>query len=88
MNGIAHLIVQLFFGFLILAFIISMLLSWLPIAPSNPIKLFFNRIINPIVAPLDRRIPPMGMFRLSFLFAFWALLFARGLFLAALPASW
>ena len=85
----AHLIVNVFFGFLLIAFIASMVMSWLPmISPSNPFRLFINRIIQPILAPLDRVIPPIGMFRLSFLFAFWGLLFAQQLFLAALPSNW
>ena len=84
----AHRLVQLFFGFLIIAFLVSMVMSWLPISPSNPIKLIVNRIIQPILAPLDQRIPPVGMFRLSFLFAFWGLIFAQSLFLAALPLNW
>jgi YggT family protein len=85
---LAHLLVQIFFYFLMGAFLVTMLLSWFPVSPSNPIKRFCTMIIAPILDPLDRRIPPIGIFRVSFIIAFWALIFARGLFLAALPTTW
>jgi YggT family protein len=85
---LAHLLIQIFFYFLIGAFLVNMLLSWFPVSPSNPIKRFFTMIIAPILDPLDRRIPPIGIFRVSFIIAFWALIFTQSLFLAALPATW
>ncbi len=90
LNGLepAHTITKLFFGFLIIAFLINMVLSWFPISPANPFKRFITRIIAPLIEPLDRRIPPIGIFRVSFLIAFWALFFASSLFQAALPAGW
>ncbi|MBA3823854.1 MAG: YggT family protein [Ktedonobacterales bacterium] len=88
MSNILHTVISLFFSFLILSFFASMIFSWLPIPPSNPIRHFFDNIVRPIVAPLDRVIPPIGIFRLSFLIAFWALFFAQNLFLSALPANW
>ena len=87
-SNILHTVISLFFGFLILSFFVSMVFSWLPIPPSNPIRSFFDGIVRPIVAPLDQRIPPIGFLRLSFLVAFWALFFTRNLFLDALPPSW
>ncbi len=85
---IAHTIIQIFFGFLIVTFLVNMVLSWFPISPSNPIRRVSSQIIAPILDPLDRRIPPVGIFRVSFIIAFWAVFFARGLFLAALPSGW
>lgn len=69
--------VQVFFAFLIISFFVSMILSWMPIAPSHPVNRFFGTITRPILEPFDRRIPPVGMFRISFLIAFWALFFVR-----------
>jgi YggT family protein len=83
-----HAIAQLFFGLLIIIMIVSMVLSWLPMPAVAPVKRFLDTLTQPIVGPLDQRIPPFGIFRLSFLIAFWALLFARALFLAALPPNW
>lgn len=85
---IAHTVVQLFFAFLIIAFLAQMVLSWIPQLSGSPFSRFVNRITGPIIDPLDRIIPPIGIFRISFLVAFWALLFVRGLFLTALPANW
>ena len=46
-----------------LAFIIFLraLLSWFPISPSNPIVVFLNYVTEPILAPLRRVIPRIGM---------------------------
>jgi uncharacterized protein YggT (Ycf19 family) len=85
---IAHTLINVFFGFLIIAFLVSMVLSWLPIAPANPFKRTVDRIIQPILGPIDQRIPPLGFLRISFFIAIWAVFFLRDLFLNALPASW
>jgi uncharacterized protein YggT (Ycf19 family) len=85
---IASTIVSAFFGFLIIAFLVSMVLSWLPIAPANPFKRTVDRIIQPILGPIDRRIPPVGFIRISFFIAIWAVFFLRELFLNALPGAW
>jgi len=88
MSNILHTAISLFFNFLFVSFFVSMVFSFLPIPPSNPVRGFFDGIVRPIVTPLDRRIPPVGMFRLSFLIAVFAVLFAQNLFLAALPPNW
>lgn len=83
-----HLLTQAFFSFLLIVFFLSMILSWLPISPANPVSRFCNLIIGPILAPFDQRIPPIGMFRISFLIAWWSILFVEQLILIALPKAW
>lgn len=46
---------------LILAIIIRALLSWLSgISALQPISRFFNRITDPVIEPIRRRLPPVG----------------------------
>jgi uncharacterized protein YggT (Ycf19 family) len=88
MSNILHTVISLFFSLLILAFFVSMIFTWLPIPPSNPVRGFFDRIARPIVAPIDQRIPPIGVIRISFFIAIWAMYFTRNVFLDALPPTW
>jgi YggT family protein len=49
------------------------ILSWFPIRSDSPfatIVRFLNAVTEPVLAPLRRIIPPMGMFDISFLVAF------------------
>ncbi len=52
------------------ALLIRVLLSWFPVDPSNPIVRVLWEITEPILAPLRRVIPRVGMFDLSPLAAF------------------
>jgi YggT family protein len=48
------------------------ILSWFPISPGSPfvpVLRFVHTITEPVLAPLRRIIPPVGMFDLSFLVA-------------------
>jgi len=47
------------------AIFIRVLLSWFPIDPRNPLVMFLYDITEPILEPLRRVIPRMGMFDLS-----------------------
>lgn len=44
-----------------LAIIGRVLVSWLNISPYNPIVQFLYQVTEPILAPLRRYIPPIGM---------------------------
>jgi YggT family protein len=50
---------------LTLAIIARSLLSWFPIDPRNPIAEFLFTVTEPILAPLRRVMPRMGMFDLT-----------------------
>ena len=47
------------------AIIIRAILSWFPISPSNPIIVILNYITEPIIAPLRRIVPRIGMIDLT-----------------------
>lgn len=57
--------IDLLFSALTLAIIARALLSWLPMDPYNPIIQIVHQITDPILAPLQRVIPPMGMMDIS-----------------------
>ena len=51
---------------LVLALIIRAVLSWLiGITALQPIARFFNKITDPLIAPIRRILPPVGGFDLS-----------------------
>ena len=56
----------------VLILIARAILSWFPIGPDSgfaPIVRFLYAVTEPILAPLRRVIPPLGMFDMSFLVA-------------------
>ena len=62
-------------------------LSWFPPTSSSGGLATINRLLldltEPLLAPLRRIIPPVGMFDLSFMVAFFGLLILRGLIYGA-----
>lgn len=52
---------NLLFTVLSFAIIARALISWLPIDPYHPIVQFLYQITEPILVPLRRVIPPLGM---------------------------
>lgn len=80
-GGMAALLVNGVFSLLIAALFIRVIASWLQIGP-------YHRLLRPVilltewlVAPIRRVLPPVGMFDLSPLVAWLALLLLRGLIL-------
>ncbi len=63
-------------------------LSWFPPTSSSGGLATINRLLmdltEPVLAPLRRVIPPVGMFDLSFMVAFFGLVILRGLIYAAM----
>ncbi len=47
------------------AILARVIISWLPMNPGNPIVVILVQITEPILAPLRRIIPRIGMFDLS-----------------------
>ena len=46
---------------IVLALIIRAVLSWLPgVSALQPIARFFNKITDPLIEPIRRRLPPLG----------------------------
>ena len=57
--------IDLLFTLLNLAILARVLLSWIRVSPYHPAVVFLYRITEPIVAPLRRVIPPIGMIDIS-----------------------
>ena len=57
--------VDVFFTLLSLAVLARVLLSWVRVSPYHPAVEFLYRITEPILAPLRRVIPPVGMMDIS-----------------------
>lgn len=60
-------------GLYVWVLIIRVLLSWVNPDPSNPIVQFLVSATDPVLVPLRRIIPPLGMFDLSPLVAILAI---------------
>jgi YggT family protein len=57
--------IDVFFTLLSLAVLARVLLSWVRVSPYHPAVEFLYRITEPILAPLRRIIPPIGMIDIS-----------------------
>ena len=57
----------------VLVLIVRAILSWFPLRPDSgliPVVQAMDTIINPVLMPLRRVIPPLGMFDMSYLALF------------------
>ncbi len=88
MFNILHLLINFFFVALIVLLWVRLILSWFRLSDSNPIMLFLARCTDPVIAPIRKRIPPVGFLDVSWIFAFVALNIMRTLLLQALPFEW
>lgn len=76
--------VDILFQALIFAILARVLLSWFRIAPYNPAVRFLNDITEPILAPLRRVIPPLGLLDITPLVALFLLSIVRDMLINAL----
>ena len=60
-----RIFVDLLFNILIFAILIDALISWFPIAPDSPIVRLLDDVTEPILAPLRRVVPRLGMFDIT-----------------------
>ena len=77
-----RLIVQLLdlYSLVVLA---SVILSWVPMNPRNPVVTLVSRLVEPVLAPIRRVLPVIGGFDFSPMVLLFALQTLKGL----LPAS-
>ncbi|MDI7275414.1 MAG: YggT family protein [Anaerolineae bacterium] len=57
--------IDLLFYALNLAILIRVILSWLNVSPYSPFVSFIYQVTDPIIVPLRRIIPPIGMIDLT-----------------------
>jgi YggT family protein len=81
----------LLFGFLslyTLAIFIRIIFSWVGMSYANPLMRFLFRTTEPLLGPLRRTIPPMGMFDISPIVAFLILWLCKAAVAATLLRGW
>ncbi len=75
-------------GFIILAMIVRAFASWFRLDERYAIIRFLARITDPFIEPIRRIIPPIGIFDMAFIIAFFMLKTLQVLLLQALPRGW
>ena len=81
----------LLYGFLslyTLAIFVRIIFSWIGMSYANRLMRFFVRITEPLLGPLRRTIPPVGMFDISPLVAFLILWLCQSAVAATLLQGW
>lgn len=76
--------VDLLFNILIFAIVGRALLSWFNLGPGNPLVRMLYEITEPILAPMRRVIPMIGMLDISPIVAILLLSFMQNLILQAM----
>ena len=87
-HGIIFAIVQYGIGALLIAMIIRAVASWFRIDERYAFIRFLAKLTDPFIAPVRRIIPPVGMFDVAFIVAFFVLWTLQTLLLQALPPGW
>ncbi|GAB2790169.1 YggT family protein [Halomonas shantousis] len=81
--GVANAILKIYF----FALIIMIILSWVSPQASHPGALLVHQIVEPIMAPVRRVIPPLGMIDLSPIVVFIAINLVDGIVVGTLTRS-
>ncbi len=84
---ILYTTVDMFFNILLLLILARIILSWLPQFRSHPIAEFIVNITEPVLAPFQRIIPPMGQIDISPMVAIIALAVIQQLLLWIITTS-
>jgi YggT family protein len=65
MGSFIYRFVDLLFTALTLAIVARAVISWFRVSPYHPVVQFLDQLTEPILAPLRRVIPPIGMVDIS-----------------------
>jgi YggT family protein len=87
MNAFLYQFVNILFTALTFAVFARVLLSWFPMNPDNPIVVILNEVTDPILRPLRRVVPPLGMLDLTPIVALVLLNIIQRLLLQAIAAG-
>lgn len=85
---IVHWLIFYGISFILLAMIIRAIASWFRFDERFAIIRFLARITDPFIQPIRRIVPPMGIFDMAFLIAFFMLRVMQILLLQGLPDGW
>ena len=79
---------DLFFNLWCLAILARVFFSWFGISPYHPVARFIFRVTEPILAPLRRVIPPIGVVDITPAVAIVALQIVKGVILKVVGNIW
>lgn len=79
--------VNVFFNILSLAILARVLLSWVRVNPFNPIVSLLDQITEPILSPLRRVIPAIGMIDITPIVALFLLRFLQQILLSFIAGA-
>ncbi|HVA25162.1 MAG TPA: YggT family protein [Chloroflexota bacterium] len=57
--------ISLLVNILVIAIFLRAIISWFRLAPDNPIIVILTQVTEPILAPLRRIVPSLGMFDIT-----------------------
>ena len=57
--------IELLVQVLVIAIFLRAIISWFRLAPDNPIVVILNQVTEPILSPLRRVVPSLGMFDIT-----------------------
>jgi len=80
-------LIDVLFNLLSLAIVVRAIISWFNINPYHPLVVFLDRVTEPILAPIRRIIPPIGMMDISPLVALILLQVIRQVLLALIAGG-
>ena len=84
MTGFLVMFINILFEALSLAILARVLLSWIQVDPHNQFVQLLYQITEPILGPLRRFIPPLGMIDISPIVALFVLQLAHRIILSTL----
>ncbi len=87
-HGIIYALIEYGIGFIIIAMIVRAVASWFRMDERYAFIRFLARITDPFIDPIRRIVPPMGIFNMAFIIAWFMLSTLQILLLQALPAGW
>lgn len=87
-HGIIYLVIQYGIGALLIALTIRAVASWFQIDERYAFIRFLAKLTDPFITPVRRFVPPVGMFDIAFILAFFLLYVLQILLLQALPPGW
>ena len=83
--SIAHNFIGILFDILSVAILARVVLSWLNVNPFHPVVSVLDQITEPILSPLRRVIPPVGMIDITPIVALFALQILERILFAIIP---
>lgn len=87
-HGVIYGIILYGIGILVLALFIRMIASWMRFDERYAFIRFLAKITDPFITPLRRVIPPIGVFDVAFIIAWFLLATLQILLVQALPMGW